>query len=50
MAATGQNPNLCPCCGAEKLISIIILPIKTPNNVQKNKNIVQVTRPPPNNV
>lgn len=48
MTTTGQNPNICPCCGAEKLVAIIILPLKTPLNVPKNNNIIHVTRPPPN--
>jgi hypothetical protein len=50
MATTGQNPNSCPCCGADKLVAIIILPIKTTPIVPNNKNIIHVPRPPPNNV
>lgn len=50
MATTGQNPNLCPCCGAEKLVSITILPIKTTPCGQKKENIIHLSRPPPMNV
>ncbi len=53
MAATGQNPNTCPCCGAEKRLTTIILPIKvTPNdsnvsNAPISTNIILLPRPPP---
>lgn len=50
IAMTGQNPNICPCCGAEKLISVIIVPIKPILNTN-NKNLsTHLSRPPPSNI
>lgn len=47
IAATGQNPNACPCCGAEKLVAFVILPIKTVSIIPNNINIITLQRPPP---
>jgi hypothetical protein len=45
--ATGQNPNLCPCCGADQLIVALIAPIKTPHTVKLTQHINKIYRPPP---
>ena len=50
IAATGQNPNTCPCCGAEKLLINIILPLKPTPDVQLNNNLIILARPPPNSI
>lgn len=50
MAATGQNPNLCPCCGAEKLIITVILPLKSVPKGQLKNNLIILPRPPPTNI
>lgn len=50
MALTGQNPNLCPCCGSQKLIVILIPPLKDPITIKKIhpiNNINKIYRPPP---
>lgn len=47
IAMTGQNPNICPCCGAEKLVAFVILPIKTVSIIPNNINIITLQRPPP---
>ena len=50
VAMTGQNPNICPCCGAQRLISVIIAPIKPILNTN-NKNLsTHLSRPPPSNI
>jgi hypothetical protein len=50
-AITGHNPNDCPCCGAQKLVVHLIVPIKTqPYNqqyTQINKHNNLIARPPP---
>ncbi len=47
IAATGQNPNACPCCGAEKLVTFVILPIKTVSIIANNIDLITLQRPPP---
>lgn len=46
MAATGQNPNVCPCCGEEKLISFPILPKREFATI--NNGNYRSLRAPPN--
>jgi hypothetical protein len=45
--ATGQNPNLCPCCGAQELIIALIAPVKYPPTIKKTQDIIKIVRPPP---
>lgn len=50
MALTGQNPNLCPCCGSQKLIIVLIPPLKyifTFIKTDPLNNINKIYRPPP---
>jgi Putative transposase len=47
MQATGQNPNLCPCCGAQELVIALIPPIKDPLTIEKTQDIIKIVRPPP---
>ena len=48
IAATGQNPNICPCCGAEDLLVILIQPVNPPIRKLKADNNLILARPPPN--
>lgn len=59
IAATGQNPNVCPCCAATNLVTNTILPQKPLINKEINKvinieinkasinPIIVLSRPPP---
>jgi Putative transposase len=47
IAFTGADPNICPCCGGQKLVVIPILP--TMPKKPKNNLINLKTRPPPVN-
>ncbi len=49
IAATGQNPNLCPCCASINLSSINISPLKPTLNPIHPKYIFVRSRPPPTN-
>ena len=49
VAATGQNPNQCPCCAAQNLSVIILKPVNPPIRKTKTNNIIVVARPPPQN-
>lgn len=46
MAATGQNPNQCPCCGQLNLLIVLIEPLM-PYPIAQPKNTIAWARPPP---
>ena len=49
IAATGQNPNQCSCCGAQNLSVIILKPINPPRKKHQPRNLITLARPPPQN-
>ena len=49
IAATGQNPNQCPCCAEQNLSVIILKPVNPPLKKDKPQNLMAVARPPPKN-
>jgi Putative transposase len=49
MAATGLNPDVCPCCASVNLIAKTILPQKSNFIRALNIQITPVSRPPPHN-
>ena len=49
LAATGQNPNLCPCCAAQNLSVFLLAPVNPPIRKPKTQNNIVRGRSPPQN-